>query len=63
MVKSQESRRYVKVDANIRTQLIYRAVVLRHSIKQASRDLRVNYATAKVIVQKQRQAYEKMADQ
>ena len=52
MVKSNTTRKYVKVAINLRTQLVYRAIVLRHSVRQASRDLKVNYATAKVIVQK-----------
>ena len=46
------SRKYVKVEIGQRTQLIYRAIVLRHSVRKAAKDLRINYATAKVIVQK-----------
>ena len=52
MVRSFGKRNYVKVDAELRSQLVYRAIVAGKSVRKAAKELDVNYATAKVIVQK-----------
>ena len=52
MVKTFKKRNYVKVEPELRNQLIYRAVVTGKSVRKAARELAINYATAKVIVQK-----------
>ena len=62
MVRSFGKRNYVKVDAELRSQLIYRAVVAGKSVRKAAKELDINYATAKVIVQKQRQKYYRLAE-
>lgn len=52
MVRSFGKRNYVKVDPELRSQLVYRAIVAGKSVRKAAKELDVNYATAKVIVQK-----------
>ena len=52
MVKTFAKRKYIKVDTVLRNQLIFGSVVMRNSVRKASRQLGINYATAKVIVQK-----------
>ena len=52
MVRSFGKRNYVKVDPELRSQLVYRAVVAGKSVRKAAKALDINYATAKVIVQK-----------
>ena len=58
MVRSvSEKRSYRRVSLELRSQLVFRTLVLQHTVLKASRALKINYPAAKMIVQKRRDEY------
>ena len=58
MVRSvSEKRAYRRVSLELRSQLVFRTLVLQHTVLKASRALKINYPAAKMIVQKRRDEY------
>lgn len=61
MVKELASKRpYHKVAIEQKNELIYRVVILSQSTRRAARVLKLNYATAKVIIQKFKKSWKQL---
>ena len=52
-----EKRGYRRISLELRSQLVFRTLVLQHTVLKASRALKINYPAAKMIVQKRREEY------
>ena len=60
MVKNTR-RSYQVISIELRSQLIFRTLILGHSVLKAAKDINVNYPAAKTIVVNRRKEYRKIA--